>query len=815
MEQHRPGRLKQKNKPHKAGKKRVRFHSTSSVNSLRSSSTCVGGKKGSGLARSVRKNQLIQIRRLKREEIINSRRKISIAPILIAVIDLSDRLDHFAKLLLAFDQTATVEISKHGHYWHIDIPKFRTRYQLVNLDRKDLYSSIDLAKLADILLIIHSNKVERFEVDNPELIQDDFFTLDAIYNHCLPLTIHAIIGLADVSNPKQKDRVRRTLFEAINKNFPGLMNGGNDKMRSLDTAQDLIKLFHYCSTVKCCRSRSRSYCSRRSQLLAEDFHFVPNSSDPEIGTLQVEGFVRNNPFNVSSLVYVPEFGEFQMDLIETVSVPYGDKKRKQNKEIEFRSQCDLQLRPSLKRENPVQTIFEEEMQAQHEDKKHSEIEKKKVPIGTSDYQANWIFESDEEENDDDDDVECDNESQFSDDQDEIIEKIKKIQFAPIDNASDDDDENVNGMKDDNEKDDVSLDKDIDYDQEINMQDEQMELEKFKEQRMYEMFPDEIDTPVDRPARERFAKYRGLKSFRTSQWDCKENLPSDYSRIFQFENFNRTRRRIFKSDTFGADPGFYIRVHLANVPRKLSDYFQQNSHKPLILYELLAHEHKMSVMNVVVKKVPSFTMPIKSKERLIFHVGYRRFVAKPIFSAHTTGDKHKYEKYLRSDVACVATLYGPITYPPAPVLVYKEFEQDGSHQLVAIGSLLDCSPDRLIIKRYILSGHPYKIHRRHSVVRYMFFNREDILWFRPVELRTKYGRHGHILEPLGTHGHMKCRFDHQLSSQDTVLMYLYKRVFPKWYYEPITIDQHPNIHLTSNDQINNNNDDDDDDHRMQM
>jgi pre-rRNA-processing protein TSR1 len=96
----------------------------------------------------------------------------------------------------------------------------------------------------------------------------------------------------------------------------------------------------------------------------------------------------------------------------------------------------------------------------------------------------------------------------------------------------------------------------------------------------------------------------------------------------------------------------------------------------------------------------------------------------------------------------------------------------------MGSFLSPDPTRIIAKRIILTGVPFKVHKKTATIRYMFFNREDIEYFKSVELHTKHGRVGHITEALGTKGYFKAHFDGPFQQVDTVCMNLYKRQYPK-------------------------------------
>lgn len=306
------------------------------------------------------------------------------------------------------------------------------------------------------------------------------------------------------------------------------------------------------------------------------------------------------------------------------------------------------------------------------------------------------------------------------------------------------------------------------------------------------FPDEVDTPADVAARVRFAKYRGLKSFRSSPWDPKESLPFEYAKVFAFENFRRAYKRAIAAaervgyEDPGALPGAYVALYVRDVPLEVAQWIvgrteaaQRGEAPPVVTYGLLQHECKLSVLHFTIKKLGEYEEPVRSKDPLLLCTGVRIFQARPIFSSDEhNADKFKMERFLHAGRHCAATIYGPIMFHPMPMLAFRMPQTEGGvPRLVATGALKSVNPDRVVLKKIVLTGYPVRVHKKRATVKHMFYNPEDVRWFKPLEIYTKYGRRGRIKEALGTKGLMKVIFDGGVQQRDTVCLALYKRSYP--------------------------------------
>uniref|UniRef100_A0A8D8XGS9 Pre-rRNA-processing protein TSR1 homolog n=1 Tax=Cacopsylla melanoneura TaxID=428564 RepID=A0A8D8XGS9_9HEMI len=773
QQRHRPGLLKQTNKTHKHGKHKSKGSletlKKGKVNNVKALS-----KKLKKSTREDRRNQATQIRRNKRDEVLSNRRKLLEAPFMVAVVPLSNSIvmGDVMQMIETADSEAIVTHSSEGHL-HISLPRFKQRFTFVLIDTSNMFTVLDALKAADNVLFLMS--------PSEGIDSTGHVLLTAIIAQGLPTTAMAIFNLNDVPIKKRND-CKLDIEKKASRYIP------DEKVTGLSNAMDVLNILRKIGNQK---QRKVVFRDRRPHLLAEKVDFIYKENDNTKGVLKVTGYLRGQSLNVNALVHIPGWGDFQMKQIDISDDPHPLNPQKQDgmaeesvrvldtadpaKQVSLQSEIipdpmDAEQTWPTKEELDEAASASTTTQGTGEGKGKAKV--KRIPKGFSEYQAAWIPDSDAEEefmssDEDEGDSEGEEEDQDEDDAMSVPESNRMEEEDP---------ETMSTCSE------VPVDKDK-YDKYIDLNEEEDTLRKLKEARMDAQFPDELDTPLDTPARVRFQKYRGLESFRTSAWDTKENLPLDFARIFQFQNFDRTRKRVLKQleeEGEGAQAGWYITVHIDNVTESQFLAYQGG---PLLIYGLLPHEQKMSVLNMLLKRPATLDCadPIASKEELWFQTGYRRYKARPIFSQHTNGNKHKYERFFQPEATVIATCFAPIMFPPAPVLAFKK-HKDESVELVALGSVHSVNPDRIVVKRVILSGHPLKIHKRSATVRFMFFNREDIDWFKPVELRTKYGRRGHIKEPLGTHGHMKCLFDGQLKSQDTVLMTLYKRVFPKWAYE---------------------------------
>ncbi|KAG0163285.1 hypothetical protein DFQ28_000191 [Apophysomyces sp. BC1034] len=764
MHRHRAGASHQTNKPFRsrhATKSALKAVSKGKVNRvpIKQASQKV-------VSKADRRNAAKTLQQKKREEITRVNRVFEGrhgAPKIVPVLPLCPDSDVDAAIASLY-RSLGQEPSLPGQTSILNVERFKQKIQFVPL-RRNFVDVMDAFKVADfaILLMSAEMEVDKFGIN----------CLLAVLNQGLVNVIPVVQHMENIA-PKLRQNTKKSLVAFTQQFFPE-----EEHLFTLDSDNEALNVLRRVTSQ---RPKPLSWRDLHPYMLADEVEYEPVSE--ETGTLKVTGFARGNPFNANRLVHLQNFGDFQLQQITTA--PVTTKTGDMQEDAEIVDTPNPQEQDNLVAENEPdfmeneQTWPTEEELAEaeervrrmqsgmDEDAKNGSV-KKRVPKGTSNYQAAWIVDEDDEDYSDYEDE--DEDMDMMDDGEDV---------EPAENTA------TATNFDDEEYEEVTMEgKQVEQD-EFDVEEEERQYQEYlknreKEFQEHKDFPDEIDTPVHLPARERFARYRGLQSFRTSPWDPYENLPVDYARIFQFENYLRTKSRVTSQAIVGAvKPGTRITLWVKDVPR--GAYEMYDKERPYIVFGLLQYEHKMSLLNLQITRDNAYEEPVRSKDPMVLHMGFRRYTVRPVYSQNSnkgTNHVHKFERFLQPGRASVATVYGPVVFGKIPCMLYKETEDINDPILVSAGMFMNTDVKRIVAKRIILSGHPFRIHKRSAVIRYMFFNPDDIHWFKPVQLCTKYGRVGHIRESVGTHGYMKCIFDGPLTQQDTVMMYLYKRMYPKW------------------------------------
>lgn len=717
------------------------------------------------------------------------------APRVVAVIPLCKDVEcgEIVKTLNASVEVEmdTAEAPREG-LW---IPRFKQKLTYLTPSR-DLVECLDVCRVADFVLFVLSADEEVDEVGE--------HLLRCIESQGVSTVLTGVHALDKVEPAKKRPDVLKSLKSFITHFF-----AAQEKVHDLSNRQECSNVMRsLCTTMP----KGVRWREDRSWMMVEDCKWEGEQA-------VITGVVRGQGLKADRLLQVGEWGDFQIEKITAASLETRPARVKTDEmavdapegenvlDAPTEEQDDLaELAPeeAVMDDMPTTTVAGGERKAVllddhhyfNDDRQDQYVVPKRLPRGTSKYQAAWYLGDVSDSGSDLEDVD--------DDDDEDMDGGASVAAGPEDGHFAGPEPTEYGGPSEYPQSEMFLDPAI--------EDEADQLEEYRKQRRTEAdedleFPDEIELSPHVDARERLARYRGLKSLRTSHWDTEEDKPhepTDWTRLLEIQDYRAAKNKVLKEAQFGGiTPGTRVAIHL-RIPAERAAELQALK-KPTAVFALLKHEHKLTAINISITLSSEYPVPLRSKEELILQFGPRRLVINPLFSAagNTPNNVHKFDRYLHPGRTAVATFMGPVCWGSVPCLFFKPTSTDSntgdaiedlasslslskqqaslskhSLELIATGTTLPPSTSRIVAKRIILTGHPYKIHKKLVTVRYMFFNDSDVRYFSALQLWTKRGRSGYIKEPLGTHGYFKATFDGRVNPLDSIGVSLYKRVWPR-------------------------------------
>lgn len=233
----------------------------------------------------------------------------------------------------------------------------------------------------------------------------------------------------------------------------------------------------------------------------------------------------------------------------------------------------------------------------------------------------------------------------------------------------------------------------------------------------------------------------MKTTTGSLFDSIKNELSEQAKLnrAEFEDMDDATRVQYE----GYRPGMYVRIELHDLPCELVQHFDPKY--PLIVGGLLATEVQLGYVRVRVKKHRWYPKILKTRNPMIFSMGWRRFQSLPMYYMEDHNFRQRYLKYTPKSMHCWAFLCGPMCPQGTGFLAIQAVTNTDvpNFRIAATGTVLESDMTTQLVKKLKLIGYPYKIFKNTCFVRGMFNTALEVAKFEGGAIRTVSGIRGQI------------------------------------------------------------------------
>eukprot|EP00891_Asterochloris_glomerata_P004383 jgi/Astpho2/4383/e_gw1.00067.3.1_t len=197
---------------------------------------------------------------------------------------------------------------------------------------------------------------------------------------------------------------------------------------------------------------------------------------------------------------------------------------------------------------------------------------------------------------------------------------------------------------------------------------------------------------------------------------------------------------------GHRAGTYVRLRFTGLPCELLRHFTPS--QPLLVGGLTPAEEGSGFMQLRFKRHRWFPKIMKTRDPLIFSIGWRRFQSLPVFATEDANGRQRMLKYTPEHMHCLAAVWGPLAPPNTGVIAIQNPSNDQQNwRISATGVVLQLGASLHIVKKLKLRGEPFRIHRHTAFVGGMFNSRLEVAKFEGAGIRTVSGIRGIIKKAL--------------------------------------------------------------------